>query len=198
MPKTQIAAASAGAGAKVGGQRAPRPSGDDNDQVAELLVRVARRLHRSALEELRPMGLTHAQGRALHVVSRSAEPIRMADLAAALEVVPRSATAMVDALEAVGLVRRFIDPHDRRSLRVVTTRDGLDLLGRLAAARGRTAEAVFQPLSSDDRCELGRLLAAVCGCAPGHPEARASGAGCSPGHRPPGDRRSGAEQGVRR
>jgi DNA-binding MarR family transcriptional regulator len=39
----------------------------------------------------------------------------MGDLADALEVTPRSVTALVDGLEAQGQVRRVADPSDRRA-----------------------------------------------------------------------------------
>jgi DNA-binding MarR family transcriptional regulator len=42
-------------------------------------------------------------------------PQRMGDLADALEVTPRSITALVDGLEAQGQVRRVADPSDRRA-----------------------------------------------------------------------------------
>ena len=42
-------------------------------------------------------------------------PQRMGELADALEVTPRSVTALVDGLEAQGQVRRVADPSDRRA-----------------------------------------------------------------------------------
>jgi DNA-binding MarR family transcriptional regulator len=103
----------------------------------------------------------------------------MADIAAALEVVPRTATSMVDGLETLGLVARAIDPHDRRSILVSLTGEGALLLGRLAQARRRTAEVTFSSLSPRDRGELVRLLTALCGpCGGGNGQ-------CSPGARAP-------------
>ena len=127
------------------------------------------------MAELGPMGLTGAQARVIRFLEGVGHPVRMADIAAALEVVPRTATSMVDGLESDGLVVRAIDPHDRRSILVSLTGEGALLLDRLAAARRRTAEATFSALSPEDRGELVRLLTALCGpcggpadqCAPG-------------------------------
>jgi DNA-binding MarR family transcriptional regulator len=152
---------------------------EDPAQLAELLVRTSRRLHRSSMAELGPMGLTGAQARVIRFLEGTGHPVRMADIAAALEVVPRTATSMVDGLEMLGLVARAIDPHDRRSILVSLTGEGALLLGRLAQARRRTAEVTFSPLSPRDRGELVRLLAALCGpCGGEHGH-------CSPGGRAP-------------
>ena len=80
-------------------------------QLAELLACASWRLRRAVAEELAPLGLTFAQARALRLLARAGEPVRMGELAARLEVVPRSATSMVDALEAAGLVERAGRPH---------------------------------------------------------------------------------------
>ena len=95
------------------------------------------------MAELGPMGLTGAQARVIRFLEGVGHPVRMADIAAALEVVPRTATSIVDGLEAARLVVRAIDPHDRRSILVSLTDEGALLLDRLASARRRTAEATF-------------------------------------------------------
>lgn len=139
---------------------------DDSAQLAELLVRTARRLQRSSMAELGPMGLTGAQARVIRYLEAAGHPVRMADIAAALEVVPRSATSIVDDLERARLVTRAIDPRDRRSILVSLTPEGALLLDRVAQARRRTVEATFSRLSSPERAELTRMLATLCGCGP--------------------------------
>ncbi len=114
------------------------------------------------------MGLTGAQARVIRFLEGAGHPVRMADIAAALEVVPRTATSMVDGLEEAKLVVRAIDPHDRRSILVSLTSEGARLLDRLALARRRTAEATFSALSPIERGELARMLTVLCGsnCGP--------------------------------
>ena len=132
------------------------------------------------MAELGPMGVTGAQARVIRFLERMGHPVRMADIAAALEVVPRTATSIVDGLEAARLVVRAIDPHDRRSILVSFTDEGALVLDRLANARRRSAEAMFSPLSPRERAELVRLLTALCGpcggpqgqCAPAVRESR--------------------------
>src|ERR1700686_455091 len=95
------------------GPGAASPRADLNGQLGELLVRSSWRLRRGGAKELAPLGVTFGQARALRVLA-TGEPMRMADLAASLEIVPRSLTTMIDALVAAGLVNREADSHDRR------------------------------------------------------------------------------------
>jgi len=147
-----------------GGEVGRGSAGEDPAQLAELLVRTARRLQRTSMAELGPMGLTGARARVIRYLEAAGHPVRMADIAAGLEVVPRTATSIVDDLEGANLVVRAIDPRDRRSILVSLTGDGALLLDRVAQARRRTAEATFSRLSSAERTELTRMLALLCGC----------------------------------
>lgn len=141
-------------------QAGPRP--DSTLELAELLTHTARRLRRGSIVQLAPLGLTYAQARVLRHVAAAGRPLRMADLAAQLDVVPRSVTTMVDALEAAGLVARHADPGDRRSVLVVLSDDGRRLLDRLEAARRDSAEEVFGGLDPAQRGALLELLGVLC------------------------------------
>jgi DNA-binding MarR family transcriptional regulator len=87
--------------------------------------------------------------------------MRIGDLAAKLEIVPRSATTMVDGLENAGFVTRRMDPTDRRSILLAPTAKGQDLIARLAEERTASAETLFAPLSADEKLELLRLLGSI-------------------------------------
>jgi DNA-binding MarR family transcriptional regulator len=126
-------------------------------ELAELLTRVSWRLKKNERQELTPFGLTFAQARALRVLGATGA-MRIGDLANLLEIVPRSATTRVDGLEEAGLVTRSMDPTDRRSILVAATKQGRELVARLAAERRAGAETLFAPLSAEDRGELLRLL----------------------------------------
>jgi DNA-binding MarR family transcriptional regulator len=115
--------------------------------LAEALTRASWRLRRASVKELAPLGLTFAQSRVLRILARQGEPLRMGDLAARFEVAPRSATSMVDSLEALGLVERRADPTDRRSVLVGLTPDGLALMDRVSELRRASAQALFGRLS---------------------------------------------------
>jgi DNA-binding MarR family transcriptional regulator len=82
----------------------------------------------------------------------------MADLALALEVVPRSITSMVDTLESAGFVAREPDPTDRRATVVVLTSAGDEVLAQVGRMRAEAAEQLFAKLSPGEQDELRRLL----------------------------------------
>ena len=131
---------------------------EDPVQLADLLQRLTRRLRRAHAARLLPFGLTPAQERALRIIIRSEEPPRMTDLAGHLGIVPRSVTTVIDALEEAGLVRREIDPHNRRAIRLHLTDSGLAVRDDMREARARAAEDLFAPLPAADRVALGELL----------------------------------------
>lgn len=131
---------------------------EDPVQLSELIFRQMKRLRRAQAERLAPLGLTPAQERALRMITRSEEPPRMTDLADHLGIVPRSVTTVIDALEEAGLVRREIDPHNRRAIRLHLTDRGLSVRDDMREARRRAAEDLFAPLSPADRVTLGELL----------------------------------------
>ena len=106
-------------------------------QLADLLQRLTRRLRRAQADRLAPLGLTPAQERALRIITRSEEPLRMTELADHLGIVPRSVTTVIDALEQAGLVRREIDPHNRRAIRLHLTDRGLAVRDDMREARRR-------------------------------------------------------------
>jgi DNA-binding MarR family transcriptional regulator len=131
------------------------------EELADAVQAVSRRLRHGAKERLAPHGLTPGQSRALSVLAREDRPVRMAELADLLRVVPRSATGVVDGLVEAGLVRRDTDPDDRRSVLVSLTDGGRARLEDIAAARRATAEDLFGALPEEDRRRLLRLLERV-------------------------------------
>jgi len=130
-------------------------------QVAEQFTRTFWRMRRGAAKELAPMGLTFSQARALRVLGKSEYAMRIGELAARLDIVPRSATATVDLLEEAGLAAREADPTDRRSVRVALTPEGRGLLDRMGEARRASAEEFFGRLDADELAQLRGLLDAM-------------------------------------
>src|SRR6202451_678278 len=131
---------------------------EDPVQLADLLQRQTKRLRRAQAHRLPPLGLTPAQERARRIIPRSEEPLRMAELADHLGIVPRSVTTVIDALEQAGLVRREVDPHNRRAIRLHLTDRGGPVRDGMREARRGAAEDLFAPLSAEDRKSLAKLL----------------------------------------
>ncbi len=134
---------------------------EDPAQLADLLHRLTRRLRRAQAERLAPLGLTPAQERALRVMTRSEQPLRMTELADQLGIVPRSLTRVIDTLEEAGLVKREIDPRNRRAILLHLTERGTAVRDDMRQARRRAAEDLFAPLTADDRKTLAKLLTVI-------------------------------------
>ncbi len=129
-------------------------------ELTERVMRVAHRIRRAATETL-PLDLTPAQSRALRIIAKAAEPMRMGELAATLGVVPRSATGLVDALESTGMVLRTVDPSNRRSVLVSLTGRGLAVQQEMSKARAQAGAGMFDVLTDAERRQLAELLGRV-------------------------------------
>jgi DNA-binding MarR family transcriptional regulator len=84
-------------------------------------------------------------------------PLKMADLAETLMVTPRNVTALVDGLEADGLVRRVPHSTDRRVTLVELTCESSRVTGQFEAFQASVAE-LFAGLDERDRTALDRLF----------------------------------------
>ncbi|MEU0088095.1 MarR family winged helix-turn-helix transcriptional regulator [Streptomyces sp. NPDC054802] len=136
---------------------------DADGLLAEQLLRLTRRLHRSQKRQLESadIAITPAQSRLLRTVAHYDRPPRMADLAERLEVVPRAVTSLVDGLEAGGRVRRVADPANRRVTRIELTDTGRATLRTLRDARRAAAEDVLAPLTPEQREVFAGLLSTL-------------------------------------
>ncbi|MEV6108681.1 MarR family transcriptional regulator [Streptomyces sp. NPDC051940] len=146
------------------GAGAAAEQADSSGQLAEQLLRLTRRLHHAQKQAFRPLGLTPAQSRLLRTVgshTQRGEAPRMADLARHLEVVPRAVTTLVDALEELGAVRRAQDPANRRVVLIELTDEGRAMLRELRRARQSAAEDILEPLTEEQRTQLGGLLSTL-------------------------------------
>jgi DNA-binding MarR family transcriptional regulator len=133
-------------------------AGELTSPLAEALTQASWRLRRESVKELAPLGLTFAQSRVLRVLTRCGAPMRMGDLAARLEVAPRSATSMIDSIEVLGLVERRACPGDRRSVLVALTPRGEGLMERIRSLRLASAHVLFGRLTEAQQTQLLDLL----------------------------------------
>ncbi len=123
----------------------------------ELLLGAARALRRTWSSGL-GADLSPHDARALRVIGHHG-PTRLGVVADHLRIAPRSATDVVDRLEARGLVERAPDPDDRRAMTVRLTEPGLVALGEVDTSRRAGAAQFFGGLSARERAQLARMLA---------------------------------------
>jgi DNA-binding MarR family transcriptional regulator len=127
------------------------------EPLSEDFWSVARKLRSTSREALAPWDITPSHLRALRVLSDEG-PMRLSVLADRLRIAPRSATEVVDALEAGGLAERRPDPGDRRAVLVEMTERAAGVLAAIKAARGAETERFFGRLSDAERADLARIL----------------------------------------
>jgi DNA-binding MarR family transcriptional regulator len=127
------------------------------DSLGEVFWAVARRLRAASMAAYAAYDVTPSQVRAIRVLAAHGG-VRAKELAEHLRIAPRSATEVVDALEAKGLVSRSPDPSDRRATVVALTEQGHALSEDVRRARGVESERMFQRLTTSDRADLARLL----------------------------------------
>ena len=130
---------------------------DEPESLADAFWAVARMLRGRNKLALAPWDVTPSQFRALATLSRHGE-VRLSVLAEHLRIAPRSATEVVDDLEARGLAARTPDPADRRATLVGLTDTGAELVREVHAARRAESETLFAGLDERDRTDLARVL----------------------------------------
>ncbi len=107
--------------------------------------------------EMENMGLTHAQWRALVLLSEN-ENCRQVDLAEILEVKPITLARQIDLLEVSGLVFRNKDHEDRRAYRLALTAKAKSIMQELWAVADSIENQVLGVLSADEEALLVHLL----------------------------------------
>jgi DNA-binding MarR family transcriptional regulator len=104
----------------------------------------------------------------LHLAEVDGQRLRMGDLARAVVISKSGLTALVDRMEAAGLVRRAVPPGDRRAIDVVLTDAGRERFATVRAFHREGIRRHFTAHVSEREAEqliavLGRLRAAVDG-----------------------------------
>jgi len=126
-------------------------------QLMEQFRAVAHTVHNRTNTRMSAAGLSSARFRVLTAL-RSTDRMRMNELSAALGVVPRTVTTIVDAMEKDGLVVRLPDSADRRVTLLGITHEGLRQLHQLRTQHEATASELFDVLTATEKRQLVRLL----------------------------------------
>ena len=135
----------------------PRAEAGADESLSDAFWAVARQLRETSQETLAPWDITPAQFRALRVLRRHGV-MRLSELSDRLKIAARSATEVIDALQARDLAGRRPDPADRRATLVELTARGEQVLTGIREARGSESERVFDRLTPADRAALAAIL----------------------------------------
>jgi len=130
------------------------------DRFGYLLKHARQRMATLTEEALRPFDLNGRELAVLTVVA-DGEPPSQLEAAQRLSIDRTSMVALIDALEAKGLVERRPDLADRRRNIVALTAAGLRTLGEASRASNEAERAFLAPLGGADGERLRKLLQAV-------------------------------------
>lgn len=138
--------------------RGPESFDPETADLRSLMHHTSRTLRRTWIAQLEPWELTPFQWRALRTLSECDGDARPSAIADRLGITPRSATEVIDQLEAKGLVERSPDPKDRRATRVQLTEAGTATAHSILSAGTAHSEQYFAPLSPAEQAQLASLL----------------------------------------
>lgn len=117
--------------------------------------------HRKLIGELQKeaerLHFTPTQLQVLQYVSEHENPT-MKDIAAELQVTPPSVTTIVEALCEGGFLKREVDEHDRRIIRVVVTPKTFRTFSSLKDAKLVILKNLFSKLSNEDKETLSVII----------------------------------------
>ncbi len=94
-----------------------------------------------------------------------AGPLGQQHLAELVGVNPRNAVPIIDALAGQGLVRREVDPLDRRRRVLDLTAKGRRVVGDMASVGAEIERDLLSPLTPAEQATLRRMLLALLGAA---------------------------------
>jgi DNA-binding MarR family transcriptional regulator len=135
----------------------PRADAGADESLSDAFWAVARQLRETSQETLAPWDITPAQFRALRVLRRHGV-MRLSELSDRLKIAARSATEVLDALQARDLAARRPDPDDRRATLVELTEHGTQVMQGIREARGSESDRVFDRLTPAEQDALAAIL----------------------------------------
>ncbi len=123
------------------------------------LIRVQGKLHRLSKSYLDQFNLSGAEFGIIRNLEDTA--LTLSELSQRLLRVNSNTTAMIDHLEAKGLVKREPDPEDRRVIRVRLTETGIKLCQEVVPKQNRFIQELLEPLTDFETTALTALLEKV-------------------------------------
>lgn len=114
---------------------------------ANNIIRSARQMVNA---ELKPLGLSSAEGNVLLHLLNQGEVLRQEDIVEQLEISKPAVSKAVDHLELKGLVRRVKDDTDRRISRVLITQRAREISAELKNSYDKIFTLAAQDLSQEE------------------------------------------------
>ena len=133
---------------------------DARDVLGYLVKKAHQRLSEMADAALEPVGIDRREFGILRVLDGSGSSSQRG-VAANVGIDPTTMVALIDALEAKGMVIRKLDPTDRRRNAVELTPTGRTIYHRAATAYADVESEFLAPLSAADAEQFRQTLRAI-------------------------------------
>jgi DNA-binding MarR family transcriptional regulator len=130
--------------------------------AAFLLAQVGAHAAKRFGEQLTPLKMTPPQAGILRMLAGAAG-LSQRELAGRMGIHPSRLVAIVDEMEALGLVTREANSDDRRQYALHLTARGREVMGELGGVAWRHNEALLRSLSMEERIALVGLLEKIAG-----------------------------------
>ncbi len=140
-------------------------------RISYVVARLERAVRGAIAERVKPYGLTTLQYTTLSLLSTLGKPVSSSQLARRAYMTPQAMSAVIDALEREGLVRRNPDPNHGRILPARLTPKGRRVLAACDEAVDELEDAMLAGLDPAEREDLREtLIAAVRRLGAGFPD----------------------------
>jgi DNA-binding MarR family transcriptional regulator len=133
---------------------------NNSSKIISLMFIIGRRMREEMKQNERVGGASWIHFEALRYIDEQGRPL-MSDVAAHFSITRPAATLLVDGLVKNKMLRRIVDPHDRRAVRVALTPKGKQVLTQGIKQRMKKIQEVFSVLDAKEHTELVRILTKI-------------------------------------
>jgi MarR family transcriptional regulator, 2-MHQ and catechol-resistance regulon repressor len=130
---------------------------NNSSKLISLMFVIGRQMKEEMKENATKSGYSWLHFETLRYINEEGKPL-MRDVASNFSITPPAATLLVDGLVQNKMVRRIVDPKDRRAIRVALTPKGKKVLASGIKQRLKKIKEVFSVLDAKEHSELIRIL----------------------------------------
>ncbi len=135
---------------------------DFSEEVSLLIPKLMQGVFKRQSDALGKGKITIPQYVCLDLIG-SRDPMKMKDIAKALDITLPAATGLIDRLYITGFVKRVFEPADRRIVRIVLTEKGKRAVKEVKEKRKAVIKEVFSSLTESERQQYLKILKKVVG-----------------------------------
>lgn len=130
---------------------------NNSSKIISLMFIIGRRMREEMKQSEKIGGASWIHFEALRYIDDNGKPL-MSDVAAYFSITRPAATLLVDGLVEAKMLRRIVDPRDRRAVRVALTPKGKQVLTQGIKQRVKKIQELFSVLDAKEHVELVRIL----------------------------------------